>query len=111
VWRASGAGSRGARGLSERQLERLFDERVGYGPKTFARVVRMQRAVESIVRTAGGRGTTVSWASFARDCGYADQAHLIHEFRALTGVTPRVYARAVSEIDNPAVPPLATVLP
>jgi AraC-like DNA-binding protein len=98
-------------GLSERQLERLFDERVGYGPKTFARVMRMQRAVESIARTAGRRGTMASWASFARDCGYADQAHLIREFRALTGVTPRVYASAVSEIDNPGTAPVATVLP
>ena len=98
-------------GLSERQLERLFDERVGYGPKTFARVVRLQRAVESIARPAGPRGTTASWATFARDCGYADQAHLIREFRALTGVTPRVYASAVSEIDNPGSAPLATVRP
>ena len=29
-------------GLSERQLERLFEERVGYGPKLFARVVRLE---------------------------------------------------------------------
>jgi AraC-like DNA-binding protein len=90
--------------LGERQLERLFEERVGYGPKTFARVARLQRAVDTI---AQGRGTTMSWASFARTCGYADQAHLIREFRALTGVTPRVYA--MSEIDNPSSARVRTV--
>jgi AraC-like DNA-binding protein len=98
-------------GLSERQLERLFDENVGYGPKTFARVVRMQRAVDGIAGAARGLGTTASWASFARECGYADQAHLIREFRALTGVTPRVYASAMSEIDNPGAESLGTVRP
>jgi AraC-like DNA-binding protein len=74
-------------GVSERQLERLFDRWVGYGPKMLARVVRTRRATRAIAR-----GSIASWASFAADCGYVDQAHLIREFRALTGVTPRVYA-------------------
>ena len=79
-------------GLGERQLERLFVERVGYGPKLFARVVRLESAVASLASTSRARGSIASWASFARACGYADQAHLVHEFRALTGVTPVVYA-------------------
>jgi AraC-like DNA-binding protein len=86
-------------GVGERQLERLFDERVGYRPKMFARVARLQRVTATLAR-----GSAASWARLAVDCGYADQAHLIREFRALTGVTPKVYARsdAMSEIDNPA---------
>ncbi|WP_157851244.1 MULTISPECIES: AraC family transcriptional regulator [Streptomyces] len=32
------------------------------------------------------------WAALAADCGYHDQAHLIHEFRALAGITPTAYA-------------------
>jgi AraC-like DNA-binding protein len=74
-------------GVSERQLERLFDRWVGYGPKMLARVIRTRRATRAIAR-----GSIASWASFAVDCGYVDQAHLIHEFRALTGVTPGGYA-------------------
>jgi AraC-like DNA-binding protein len=93
-------------GLGERQLERLFLERVGYGPKAFARVVRLQRAIGAIAR-----GSIASWARLALSCGYSDQAHLVREFRALTGVTPLVYAssHSMSEIDNPASDPLATV--
>jgi len=98
-------------GVGERQLERLFTERVGYGPKVFGRVMRVQRAVESLADVSRTRGSVASWARFAVECGYADQAHLIREFRALTGVTPTVYAdeRAMSEIDNPPAGPTATL--
>ena len=87
-------------GLGERQLERLFGERVGYGPKIFARVARLERVAQSIEHSGG---SIASWASLAIDSGYADQAHLIREFRALTGTTPSIFARsrAMSEIDNP----------
>lgn len=76
--------------LGERQLERLFDERVGLGPKAFGRIVRMRRAARAI----GDGGSSASWARIAVECGYADQAHLIRDFRALVGVTPAAFARA-----------------
>jgi AraC-like DNA-binding protein len=52
-----------------------------------ARVVRLQHAV-SLVQ----RGAVSSWTGLAYDAGYADQAHLVREFRALAGVTPGAYA-------------------
>lgn len=93
----------GARaGIGERQLERLFHERVGYGPKAFARIVRLERATQAI-REDKASGAGVSWAPLALECGYTDQPHLVREFRALTGLTPAMYAQAqaVSEIANP----------
>ena len=36
----------------------------------------------------------MSWADVAADLGYADQAHLIRDFRAATGQTPAAYAAA-----------------
>ena len=39
------------------------------------------------------RGGSLDWAGLAADRGYADQAHLIREFRAMAGVTPADYAR------------------
>jgi AraC-like DNA-binding protein len=94
-------------GLSERQLERLFVERVGYGPKLFGRVVRLQAAVGAITSVGGA---APAWATLARGWGYADQAHLIREFRALAGVTPVAFAaaHAMSEFDNTPDRPLAT---
>ena len=71
-------------GMSERHLRRVFLERTGLGPKTFAKLVRFRRAVESArgERAAG-------WAEIAVTAGYYDQAHLIAEFRAIAGMTPR----------------------
>jgi AraC-like DNA-binding protein len=69
--------------VSERQLERRFAERVGYGPKTFQRIARFQRAVEQLQRDGG------ELARAAASAGYADQAHLTRESRRLAGLTPR----------------------
>ncbi len=71
-------------GVSERHLRRVFREAVGVSPKAFARLTRFHRAL----RAARENGAA-SWASIAAASGYYDQAHLIAEFRALAGVTPR----------------------
>lgn len=74
-------------GVSERQLERLFAERIGSGPKHFARVVRLERAVRLMGTALRGQ------AALAAAAGYADEPHLIREFRALARVTPAELAR------------------
>ncbi|TDV48923.1 helix-turn-helix transcriptional regulator [Actinophytocola oryzae] len=68
-----------ALGWSERQLHRRSLAAFGYGPKVLQRVVRFDRAVR-----AARRGTGL--ASVAHTVGYADQAHLAREVRALAGV-------------------------
>lgn len=75
----------GKLGVSERHLRRVFRETLGVSPKTFARLARFQRALGA-ARASG----QVSWASIAADSGYYDQAHLIAEFRMLSGATPQV---------------------
>ncbi len=67
-------------GLSERQLLRRSLASFGYGPKTLARVLRMGRAV---ALATGGMPA----ADVAASAGYADQAHLSREVKALTGVS------------------------
>ena len=76
-----------ALGVGERRLERAFDRSVGISPKVFARVMRLRRAANRVTHAP----KATSWTSLAFEAGYADQAHLIREFRALTGLTPEQY--------------------
>ncbi|WP_431906075.1 DUF6597 domain-containing transcriptional factor [Micromonospora carbonacea] len=77
-------------GTTTRRLQRLFLDHVGVGPKWVIRRYRIQEAIE---HAAGGG--PVDWAAVAADLGYADQAHLIREFAAETGLTPAAYARSL----------------
>lgn len=75
-------------GLSHRRFDALFRAEVGLSPKQFCRVRRFTR----VIRRAA-KGSPVSWASLAIECGYYDQAHLINDFRAFAGMTPSAYLR------------------
>jgi AraC-like DNA-binding protein len=70
-------------GVGERQLERLFVEQVGHGPKLYARIVRLQHAVGLASRAR------LRQAELAASAGFSDEPHLLREFRALAGVTLR----------------------
>ena len=82
-------------GLSSRRFIRLFRDRVGLPPKVFCRVRRFQRVLAA---TEGRR--RVDWAAVALACGYADQAHLIRDFRAFSGLKPTAYLAARGENAN-----------
>jgi transcriptional regulator GlxA family with amidase domain len=74
-------------GLSERRFIELFRQQVGLAPKLYCRVRRFQSAIRRIPI-----GRAVDWADVALACGYFDQAHLIHDFRAISGLSPGEYA-------------------
>lgn len=71
-------------GVSERHLRRVFHQTVGLSPKAFARLKRFGRAIDLAHAEA-----EPGWGGIAAAAGYYDQAHLISDFRALSGVTPR----------------------
>jgi len=75
-------------GTSVRQLQRLFAEYVGVGPKWVIRRYRL-REVTSRLET----GAVIDWASLAADLGYADQAHFARDFKGLFGESPTAYAQ------------------
>ncbi len=79
----------GRLGMQPKTLTRRFAAHVGLTPKRFARVCRLQ-AVLRAVRQA----SSIDWCALAAQHGYADQAHLVHEFRALAGITPSEYKPA-----------------
>ncbi|MFC7307096.1 helix-turn-helix domain-containing protein [Streptomyces monticola] len=70
-------------GWTRRHLDRRFLDRIGLPPKTMARVLRIQRALD-LIRT----DSDLSWATVAAECGYYDQAHFNREFRGIVGCTP-----------------------
>jgi AraC-like DNA-binding protein len=70
-------------GWSRRHLAATVHRELGLPPKTLARVVRFERAFGALGLAAAG-----GWAAVAAECGYADQAHLIREFREFAGATP-----------------------
>jgi AraC-like DNA-binding protein len=74
----------GALGLSARQVERLFDERVGLSPKFFLRVVRFQEVLRGIRQETNA----TTWAARAAEHGFYDQAHFIRDFKMFVGESP-----------------------
>ncbi|MEU0148030.1 AraC family transcriptional regulator [Streptomyces sp. NPDC006288] len=82
-------------GLGARQLHRHSLAAFGYGPKTLARVLRLQRALD-LVRA----GTPYAAAACAT--GYADQAHLAREMRGLTGTTLGAHLAATGHAERAA---------
>jgi len=73
-------------GWSRKHLAQRFSDAIGIGPKTLSRIVRFNRALSL------SKPRDDDWAGIAADCGYADQAHLVREFRQLAGQTPTALA-------------------
>ena len=71
-------------GWSPREVRRRFTSALGFGPKVMQRMLRFQRALTEARRA--GAATTLSHVAAA--AGYADQAHMTREFRALAHTTP-----------------------
>ena len=73
-------------GVQPKTLTRRFAAQAGLTPKRFARVCRLQAVLRAVRQSPA-----IDWCSLAAQHGYADQAHLAHEFRALAGITPSEY--------------------
>ena len=75
-------------GLSRRAFVARFRQGVGMTPKSL-------RAFAAVPPRPGRfrLRRPVRWASVAADCGYCDQAHMIQDFRAFSGLTPANYNR------------------
>jgi transcriptional regulator GlxA family with amidase domain len=43
---------------------------------------------------------SVDWASIALDGGFCDQAHLVHEFRAFSGLSPETFLKSERPFPN-----------
>ncbi|MFC4018475.1 helix-turn-helix domain-containing protein [Micromonospora sp. GCM10011542] len=84
-------------GPSTRTVQRALSETIGHGPGWVRRWVRLQEVARQFA-TGGEAGA----ADIAARLGYADQSHLVNDFRAAVGITPGQYLRSLRQIGETA---------
>jgi AraC-like DNA-binding protein len=80
--------------ISERQLSRGFRATYGTSPKQYARLARIEKVIAA-------RKNGLGWTDVAYACGFADQAHLIHDFGTIVGGTPAEFFGATTRSNFP----------
>jgi len=75
-------------GMSLRNLQRLFTEYVGIGPKW---VIQRFRILDAAAAAHSGQST--DWSALAQELGFSDQAHLTRVFSEVVGSPPATYER------------------
>jgi len=86
-------------GLSDRRFIQLFFSQVGMTPKRFCRVQRFQQVLRKITGSAT-TAAAIDWPEIALTCGYFDQSHFIHDFRAFSGINPSTYVANKTQFQN-----------
>jgi AraC-like DNA-binding protein len=74
-------------GVSRQTLARAFRETIGVAPKLYCMLARFHAGL-----AFAGAGSQVDWARAAAELGYADQSHMIAEFRRFSSLTPHELA-------------------
>lgn len=74
--------------LSPRQFERKCRERLGWGPKTFGRIIRFSKAFR-----LKEQRPELDWLDVALQCGYYDFRHMLRDFNQFAGSTPTLLLR------------------
>ena len=75
---------------TDRYIRKVFQEEMGFPPKTFCNILRFQRAIEFI--NYGYEEKTADWMTAL---GYYDQAQCVRDFRKYLGMTPNRYRKLV----------------
>ena len=69
--------------LCSKQFTRKFYERTGVNPKTFAKIIRFNRAFNY-----KNKFPSREWRGIAIESGYCDYQHLVKDYKDFTGLTP-----------------------
>jgi len=79
--------------ISEKQVTRIFNNRVGISAKVFIKTIRFQNALK-IINTK----KFVRIADVALEAGYYDQSHFIHDFYTFSSMKPSAYLKNITKI-------------
>lgn len=74
--------------ISQRQLEREFNKKIGITPKRYMRIARLNEVHRKLEDEQELELTKIAF-----DCGYADQAHFIRDFKSFMGVNPTLFTK------------------
>lgn len=81
-------------GYSERHIERIFKECIGLNPKKFGNIVKLHFFLNLLKYKSSQSNIT----DLCYEAGYADQSHLIKEFKKYTGITPTQYLKNTNRL-------------
>lgn len=103
-------------GCSHRHLIQQFRTCIGLPPKKVAMLLRFNRSIRAVAHERpgdspnkpylegsappGADGFGTRWADVAAECGYFDQSHFIHEFRAFAGASPSEFLRGITTLPS-----------
>lgn len=74
-------------GYSERHLERKFEHYIGMSPKKYGNIIRLHYFLSIMNNGTDEKNMTM----LSYEAGYADQSHLIRDFKNNIGLTPKQY--------------------
>lgn len=83
-------------GYTERHIERTFVECIGLSPKKFGNIIKLH----GFLKLLKNKTQQNNLAGISYEAGYADQSHLIKEFRKYTGITPKEYLHKTNKLTN-----------
>lgn len=80
--------------ISQRQLNRVFQQHVGMSAKSFGQIARINYAIELV------RSMQHPLSYIAHELHFYDEAHFIHQFQEITRHTPNYYQQNKADFYN-----------
>ncbi len=82
-------------GYSQKHFIDMFRSHVGVTPKAYLKIMRFQKAIQTI-----DAADKIEWSRISQDCGFYDQSHFINDFKHFSGFTPEQYAKIHTNYQN-----------
>ena len=80
-------------GYTERYINKIFIEQMGFSPKVFCKIIQFQRSLEFL-----NYGNVDNMTEAAVNLGYYDQPQFIRDFKTYCGMTPKRYLMLANRI-------------